>query len=83
MTNQTKYGVHGYDNEATSMRAVFMAKGPLFSKGKILRSVNMIDLYNLFCSILSIKGCKSDGANKLDTYNSKVFARNVHDTGSV
>ncbi|XP_055309055.1 bis(5'-adenosyl)-triphosphatase enpp4-like [Sitodiplosis mosellana] len=62
ITNKTKYGVHGYDNQDPNMHAIFMAKGPLFAKGKILKSVNMIDLYNLFCYILNIQCHQTDGA---------------------
>lgn len=51
------------------MHAIFMAKGPLFAKGKILKSVNMIDLHNLFCYILHIECDFNDGSKKLDMYD--------------
>lgn len=69
VTNDTKYGIHGYDNAEPSMHATFMAKGPLFAKGKQLKPVNTVDLYNLFCLILDIKGSKNDGSTKNDTWN--------------
>lgn len=69
VTNQTKYGVHGYDNEEPDMHAIFMAKGPLISKGKSLKSVNMIDLYNLMCLILNIDCDENDGSKNLDMYD--------------
>lgn len=51
------------------MHAIFMAKGPLFAKGKKLKAVNMIDLYNLFCYILSIDCGKNDGSRTLEMYD--------------
>lgn len=69
VTNQTKYGVHGYDNQEPDMNAIFMAKGMLFSKGKSLKSVNMIDLYNLMCLILNIDCDENDGSKNLDMYD--------------
>lgn len=69
VTNDSKYGLHGYDNEDPSMYAMFMAKGPLFSKGKQIPPINMIDLYNLFCMILGIKGNENDGSTNTDIWN--------------
>ena len=80
VTNTTKYGVHGYDNLDPSMHAIFMAKGPLFSKGKILKSVNMIDLFNLFCYILNIECHQTDGATKLDMYDDLFASKPVRST---
>lgn len=51
------------------MHAVFMAKGPLFAKGKKLNQVNTVDLYNLFCLILRIECGPNDGSTKLDIWN--------------
>lgn len=73
VTNETRYGIHGYDNEEPSMHAIFMAKGPLFAKGKTLKSVMMVDLYNLFCYILNIKCGATDGSTELDIWN-ELFA---------
>lgn len=56
------------------MHAIFMAKGPLFSKGKTLKSINMIDLYNIFCFVLNIECGQNDGSKKLDKYND-LFAK--------
>lgn len=79
VTNESHYGVHGYDNEEPSMHAIFMAKGPLFAKGAKLKSVNMIDLYNLFCHILNIKCGHTDGSTKLDIWNELFAKKQVHD----
>lgn len=80
VTNTTEYGVHGYDNEDPNMHAIFMAKGPLFAKGKTLKSVNMIDLYNLFCYILKIECNTTDGSKKLDMYDELFASRPVRHT---
>lgn len=69
VTNSTKYGIHGYDNNESSMHAIFMAKGPLFAKGKQIKSVKTVDLYNLFCVILNINCNHNDGTNRLSVWN--------------
>lgn len=69
VTNESKYGLHGYDNADPSMHAIFMAKGPSFSSGKRLDAVNMIDLYNVFCRTLKIQCSPNDGSNNLDNWN--------------
>lgn len=51
------------------MHAIFMARGPLIAKGKTLKSVNMIDLYNLFCYILNFKCDPTQGSTNLDIWN--------------
>lgn len=73
------YGMHGYDNEELLMRAFFTAKGPLFAKGKRIRAIQMIDLYNLFCRILQIETfCgDSDGSKDPIIWN-KLFATGRH-----
>lgn len=67
--NTTKYGVHGYDNAESDMHAIFMAKGPIFNKGKTIKPVQMINLYHLFCEILEIKCNKTNGSNRLEIWN--------------
>lgn len=71
--------MHGYDNDDPSMHAIFMAKGPLFQKGKTLKPVNMIDLYNLFCSILNINCPPNHGSTKSDTWNELFAVKPVKD----
>lgn len=69
VTNTTKYGIHGYDNAESDMHAIFMAKGPIFNKGKTIKPVQMINLYSLFCNILEIKCKKTNGSNRLEMWN--------------
>lgn len=51
------------------MHPIFLAKGPLFAKGKTIAPVNMIDLYNLFCFILNIKCGQNHGTKQLEKYD--------------
>lgn len=51
------------------MNAIFMAKGPIFPKGKVLESINIIDLYNLFCLILNIECRTTDGTTEFDIWD--------------
>lgn len=83
VTNETQYGVHGYDNEEPSMRAIFIANGPIFAKGKVFDSISVINLYSLFCSILDIKCDKTDGSIEPYAWNkmfAKPFRNNVRNT---
>lgn len=57
------YGVHGYDNEHETMRAIFMVKGPMFKSGVILKPFDNIDTYDLFCMFLNF-ACPSSEGNK-------------------
>lgn len=59
------YGVHGYDNEEESMRAIFMAKGPAFKSRFQGKAFDNVDLYYLFCKVLNLKAPKRlDGNEK-------------------
>ncbi|XP_031625464.1 ectonucleotide pyrophosphatase/phosphodiesterase family member 5-like isoform X2 [Contarinia nasturtii] len=69
ITNQSIYGVHGYDNEEPLMNAFFMAKGPIFGKDEQIETIDMIDLYNLFCLILKIECYSNDGSNNSSIWN--------------
>lgn len=64
-----KYGIDGYDNDIESMRAIFMAKGPLFASGKVLNPFDSVDLCNLFCRILKIKCNRNNGMDRLDIWS--------------
>jgi predicted AlkP superfamily pyrophosphatase or phosphodiesterase len=54
-------GAHGYDNEFESMRAMFVAHGKAFKKGKIAEPFPNVDIYELMCRILKLKPAKNDG----------------------
>lgn len=65
----TKYGVHGYDNAEELMHAIFMAKGPLISRGQQVEPFHTVDLFNLFCRILKIDGRQNEGTDQTSTWN--------------
>lgn len=57
-------GTHGYDNEAPSMQAIFVAQGPSFRSGAQVDTVYNLDVYELMCSILQLKPATNDGSLK-------------------
>ncbi|MFV0390239.1 MAG: ectonucleotide pyrophosphatase/phosphodiesterase [Pyrinomonadaceae bacterium] len=55
------FGGHGYDNEAVSMRALFIARGPAFKKHYLAEPFQNIEVYNLITAILKLKPANNDG----------------------
>ena len=54
-------GGHGYDNELTSMRAIFIAHGSAFKKGAVIEPFENVQLYNVMTRILGLKPAPNDG----------------------
>lgn len=54
MTNDSEYGLHGYDNEDELMHAMFMAKGIDFKTSSKIDVFNSVELLELFAKILNI-----------------------------
>ena len=54
-------GTHGYDNEALSMRALFVAHGSAFKKGVTVEPFENVELYNVMADILGIRPSENDG----------------------
>jgi predicted AlkP superfamily pyrophosphatase or phosphodiesterase len=54
-------GAHGYDNQFESMRAMFVAHGKAFKKGKVVEPFPNVDIYELMARILKLKPAKNDG----------------------
>jgi len=54
-------GTHGYDNEAASMRATFIAHGPAFKDGVTIEPFLNIEIYNVMAEILGITPAENDG----------------------
>lgn len=54
-------GAHGYDNRLPSMRATFIAHGPAFKRGLIVRPFQNVDVYNIMARILHLRPAKNDG----------------------
>jgi predicted AlkP superfamily pyrophosphatase or phosphodiesterase len=59
----TRYtgGAHGYDNEAISMRALFLAHGPAFRAPLSVEPFEVVHLYNLMTAILDLEPAPNDG----------------------
>ncbi len=54
-------GNHGYDNESASMRALFVARGPAFRPGVVLRPFENVNVYSLMTHLLSLTPASNDG----------------------
>ena len=57
-------GGHGYDNQFPSMRAIFIAHGEAFKKGRVVAPFENIQVYNIMTRILSLKPAANDGNYK-------------------
>ena len=55
-------GEHGYDNAAPEMGALFIANGPAFAKGEVVKPFPNVDVYPLMTHVLGIKGEPNDGS---------------------
>ncbi len=54
-------GEHGYDNDAPTMRALFIAHGPAFRRGLTVPEFPNVDVYPLMAHLLHIKPQANDG----------------------
>lgn len=54
-------GGHGYDNNLESMRALFIAHGKAFKRGKTVEPFENVHLYELMTKILGLKPAPNDG----------------------
>jgi predicted AlkP superfamily pyrophosphatase or phosphodiesterase len=57
-------GAHGYDNQLVSMRAIFIAHGRQFKKGKVVAPFENVQVYNIMTKILGLKAAPNDGNEK-------------------
>ncbi|XP_076272529.1 bis(5'-adenosyl)-triphosphatase enpp4-like isoform X2 [Rhynchophorus ferrugineus] len=64
LTNQSEFGVHGYDYIVDEMHPYFMAIGPRIKQQTKVDPFSTIDLFNLFCGILEIMPTKNNGTTK-------------------
>jgi predicted AlkP superfamily pyrophosphatase or phosphodiesterase len=55
-------GDHGYDNMSPEMAAVFVANGPAFRHGVVLKSFDNVDVYPLLAKLVGVKPQPNDGA---------------------
>ena len=56
-------GMHGFDNQLESMRALFVAHGPAFKQGKVVEPFENVDVYNVMAKILGLKPAVNDGGD--------------------
>ncbi|KAL1517368.1 hypothetical protein ABEB36_001138 [Hypothenemus hampei] len=61
LTNQSEFGVHGYDYTDPEMHPYFMAVGPKIKQKVKVNPFHTIDLFNLFCVILDLPPTKNNG----------------------
>lgn len=54
-------GMHGFDNQLASMRALFVAQGPAFKRRQVVAPFANIDVYNVMANILKLKPARNDG----------------------
>jgi len=60
-TGSLPAGMHGYDNKAPEMAAIFIASGPAFKKGELSPPFSALYLYELMAHILEIEPAANDG----------------------
>ena len=78
LTNQQRYatmkekgelqharGGHGYDNQLSSMRALFIAHGEAIKRDKVIGPFENVQVYDLMCAILKLKPAPNDGNMEL------------------
>lgn len=59
--NYPSGGTHGFDNVNEQMRALFVAEGPAFRKGKEIASFQNIHLYALMAKVMGVAPAENDG----------------------
>jgi len=57
-------GIHGYDNDEPDMRAIFIARGPAFPRGRVDAFQNT-EVYNIVCDSLGIEPRPNNGTLRL------------------
>jgi len=58
-------GSHGWDPATSDMGALFLAQGPAFRQGVILKAFDNIHVYNLLCAALGLQPAPNDGDDRL------------------
>jgi predicted AlkP superfamily pyrophosphatase or phosphodiesterase len=58
-------GSHGWDPATSDMGALFLAQGPAFRQGVILKAFDNIHVYNLLCATLGLQPAPNDGDDRL------------------
>lgn len=55
-------GAHGYNNEYTSMKPMFLARGPNIKPDHTAEPFSQVDIYPLICSLLDIQPAQNNGS---------------------
>jgi predicted AlkP superfamily pyrophosphatase or phosphodiesterase len=56
------YGAHGYDNQLSSMGALFVAMGPDFKQGLTVPPFANVHVYPLLAAVLHLQPAGTDGS---------------------
>ncbi len=54
-------GQHGYDPRARSMRTLFVAAGPAFREGVVVKPFESVSVYNVLARVLGLRPAPNDG----------------------
>ena len=55
-------GNHGYDNRLSSMKPIFLARGPNIKEHQIAPTFRSVDIYPMICKILGITPSPNNGS---------------------
>lgn len=58
-------GQHGYDPRARSMRTLFVAAGPAFREGVVVKPFEAVSVYNVLARVLGVTPAPNDGDPKV------------------
>ena len=61
----TVSGQHGYDPKSPSMRTLFVAAGPAFRQGVVVKPFENVSLYNVLARVLGVRPAPNDGDPKV------------------
>ncbi len=61
----TVSGQHGYDPRSPSMRTLFVAAGPAFRQGVVVKPFEAVSLYNVLARVLGLAPAPNDGDPKV------------------
>uniref|UniRef100_A0A8C9UXQ6 SMB domain-containing protein n=1 Tax=Scleropages formosus TaxID=113540 RepID=A0A8C9UXQ6_SCLFO len=56
-------GTHGYDNDVTSMQAMFVSYGPKFLYKTQVEPFSNVEVYNLMCDLLEVTPAPNNGTH--------------------
>jgi predicted AlkP superfamily pyrophosphatase or phosphodiesterase len=54
-------GQHGYDPQVASMHGLFVANGPAFRQGAVVRALDSVDVYNVLARVVGVRPAPNDG----------------------